>query len=112
MKSWLAVSPPGLWAVTVTAAPPAATAVTVKTLSATDTAATPESDDTAEYTSLSPLGSVKHTATMAVSPARTITSGMEPQAAGGSWFSFSQVARASRGRAAKRFIIELLLTAG
>ena len=48
MKSWLAVSPPGSRAVTVTAALPAATAVTVTVLPATATVATAESDDAAE----------------------------------------------------------------
>ena len=47
VKSWLAVSPPGSRAVTVTAAVPVATAVTVKMLPATDTVATAGFDDMA-----------------------------------------------------------------
>ena len=95
---------------TVTDELPGAMAATVMSVPDTDAVATPGFDDAAEYASASPLGSVKHAVTVAVSPALTVICGMGPQAVGGSWFS--QEARASRGRMARRFILELLLVRG
>ena len=100
--------PPGSLAVTVTDALPGATAVTVTVVSDRDAAATSGFDDVTEYVSTSSLGSLKHAATVVVSPAWTVTCGMEPQAAGGSWLS--QPARASMGRMAMRLILGRLLS--
>ena len=82
-KPCSASRPPGSLAVTVTDALPGATPATVTVVSDMDAVAIPESDDMAEYASASPLGSVKHAATVVVSPAWTVTSAMGPQAEGG-----------------------------